>query len=300
MKALNIQFDIDTLTCIEQGVPALLSWAECEEVKLSFYINLGKSIDRHYSITNVLKRSAHNSETTETPNSFPSKLSVTQKLGWKDVIRTLAFNPNIGLNNMKTLEDVVKNGHELGLHGGNNHALWQHALPSLTNEVVESSLYECKSILETNFGRISGFCAPGFAYQERIFPLLSSLGFGYFVEPYYGPHTEITNSTAIGFYKGLVRVPVNVISDHTVPYLENKFAQDPEHTLDDKEATKLISKPRFHIYGHPCFEGMSGLPSLNNLVTKVRHHFQSETIGQSVQRFLQHNQRGSFGETAVG
>ena len=49
---ITIRFDIDTITCLEQGVPELLSIAKEEDIRFSFFVNMGKAV----SYTPVVKR----------------------------------------------------------------------------------------------------------------------------------------------------------------------------------------------------------------------------------------------------
>ncbi len=283
MKQLNIQFDIDTLTCIEEGVSRLLLWARREQLKLSFFVNMGRSIDLKLSLKKALFNRLKADHISPVASEKTAKMPIKEKLGLRNVFRTLLLNPKIGANNLRILDTIIEEGHELGLHGGNNHALWQHGLHLMSSNEVLEGIQSNLDLLECRYGKkIIGFCAPGFVYEDRVLNILKELGFMYFVEPYYGRYRSDVGDASIAVCHGLFRVPINIIAERTVPFIENACARD----ITTKELVAPLgadnAADRLHIYGHPCFEGINGLDMLTEFVQQLGAEYKTETITTSV------------------
>lgn len=241
-KPIYVRFDIDTITCMEQGVPRLLELAERLGVGFTFFVNLGRSIDRN----EVFYRSA--SRTVDNVRGGSKKISVLKKLGVMDTLRTLLFNPEVGSRRHDLLRQLVTSGHELGLHGGGNHGTWQRTGSDADSSKFEAWLMEKLSEYRSLIPQGGGFASPGAAANDQLYPVLQHEGFTYSSDDF--SVREIYQR-----HNGLWELPVTAHFD-TVPCIEHyRAAGCGDGEIEERLMTWARETPLRTFYGHPVWEG---------------------------------------------
>ena len=170
------RFDVDTHRCMSEGLPRLLSLADEVDARLTFFVNMGRAVSRLRFIKKLLKRRGNGNGGA---NGVVS-LSSLQKLGPKDYIRAAVLNPLVGAGYPETLRQIEAAGHEIGLHGGRNHAHWQAAGASWPVEQLSEELkWGLRALEDAGVSRPVGFASPGWQGSRELNTALQSLGFTY-------------------------------------------------------------------------------------------------------------------------
>ena len=88
-KKIAIRFDIDTVKCIKFGVPKLVSISKKHNVKFTFFMNFGKSVNRK-----IIFQRKNNSYLISS-----TKLPTLIKLGVINYLLTILENPKLNKYN---------------------------------------------------------------------------------------------------------------------------------------------------------------------------------------------------------
>ena len=249
-KLFSLRFDIDSLADIEIGVPMLLDLAREMDVRFTFFLNMGKS----FNWRTALRGRALS------PRGGRSVKTVG-RLGLIRTIRTVAINPDIGPSHKKILFKLMDDGHELGLHGGTDHPLWQWRLESMSKNEIRGLLNPAYDRFVRFFGRPEGFTSPGFNYNRYVLELMDEFGFRYASdmegEEPFRPE---------GFEH--LQVPVNIRGEAGKPFLE--YFCSVGYCLDDIISMctgEIFKRETAVIYGHPAFK--PNAPSFRKIIGKV-------------------------------
>ena len=158
---LALRFDVDSVTCLEKGVPALLRLGDLHGVRFTFFVNMGRSFSWRYTLGRMLRRPRGGATASASAGpSEPHKLSAAVKLGRMGVARTVALNPRLGRRYRSTLDLLHREGHELGLHGGSDHAAWQYGLDELKADGLERLVRMAFTDFRDRYGLPGGSRAP--------------------------------------------------------------------------------------------------------------------------------------------
>lgn len=251
VKTFSFRFDIDSLADIEAGVPKLIELAKELDVRFTFFVNMGKSfnwkvVSDQWSVAGEKTALSRHSSTM-------------RRLGLWRTFRTVVINPNIGLSHKKILFKLLDDGHELGLHGGMVHPLWQWRLDTLSKDEINSLLRPAFEGFEKLFGKPKGFASPGFRYNRYVLELIDDYGFEYASDMEgEGPFRPE------GFRH--LQIPVNVIGPDRKPLIEHLWASgllEPE--IIGRCEEEVGKRENAVIYGHPACEGaFHGLIGLLN------------------------------------
>jgi len=248
MKKENIvsfRFDIDTITGIEYGLSPLLKLAKEFGIHFSFFINMGKSFNMRSFVYRI-----KNHQKTITDDDKPCKQRLLKRLGTVGLLKTVLFNPRLGLTYRNEIMRIIEEGHELGLHGGHSHPLWQYKLKDMSMDEIRISVeWAVKKAQDIYNINPCGFAAPGFATDSRVEKVLEELGFCYTGDIMSGLPRKSSHSS-------LFLIPANLIGPKGVPIIEHLSCAG----YSEKETVNLIWKrmekmPFVGLYGHPVFEG---------------------------------------------
>lgn len=88
-------------------------------------------------------------------------------------------NPRLGRRYRAALDQLHREGHELGLHGGSDHAAWQYSLDELGDDGLERLFQGAFEEFRDRYGQPRGFASPGFRYNQAVLDLLDRKGFEY-------------------------------------------------------------------------------------------------------------------------
>ncbi|MGD8380405.1 MAG: DUF2334 domain-containing protein [Gammaproteobacteria bacterium] len=251
-----MRFDIDTIRCMRLGVPALLTLARELECSFTFFVNMGQSVTR-------------TPWSRKTRGSQPvTKLSVGDKLGLRDLITTLAFNPRVGARSPLVLRQAQFQGHELGLHGGSNHGLWQHHAMHWDRSRVEKEVTQGLMLMRrAGLSRPSGFASPGFTQPLELHTVLRKLEFDYVADGHLPGEGVVATSS-----DGLLKVNTNILGmPGNIGYLEWCMANGMNEAQMVTDFRQQLSRHQHAVmYDHPVVAGGPGLKKVRLLVHEAR------------------------------
>lgn len=275
VQQIAFRFDIDTHKCIRDGVPNILKFASENQVKFTFFINMGKSVSRFEMLKNMIcKKSTDEIHSKENPIS----LSAYRKLGIRDYIQIVLFNPSIK-NYKSQIRSIVDNGHEIGLHGGRNHQTWAEKSTKWTEEELKNEvmwgLSELKKILPDY--KPEGFASPAWVHPAGLNNVLFQLGFKYCADSRSGGNEKFLSDPSLKFpLTTLVGEPGGIA------LLEHLIAKGASQNSTVEEiVTMFRSKDNPIAYDHPYFAGVEGLPILTDIMRNlIEDGYQFQTISK--------------------
>ncbi len=268
---LALRFDVDSLTCLERGIPALLRLGQRRAARFTFFVNMGRSFSWRYTTGRMLERFTKRKDSRAAPRSaVPDKLSATTKLGLGGTLKTVALNPRLGRRYRRVLDVVHREGHELGLHGGTNHAVWQYGLDSLSAAGLDHLLRPAFREFRNRYGRPRGFASPGFRHNLDVLELMDDFKFKYASDMTgnvpFRPRRVLSAASGDadretqakrGHRYDHFQVPVNVIGERGIPLIEQSLARGLSQARTVDRVLREVRKRRFaHLYGHPYLEGV--------------------------------------------
>jgi peptidoglycan/xylan/chitin deacetylase (PgdA/CDA1 family) len=255
LKLLSFRFDIDTHKCIKQGVPNLLKLAKKHDVHFTFFVNMGRAIARDIYLLDIFKRK---------PKTTLKKLSNLKKLGIIDYIITALQNPLIGKNHPRLLRYIYQEGHELGLHGGTNHGLWQKRSSSWQRPRLEKEVgWGQSELMSLIKAKPLGFASPGWKGSEKLNNILKKLEFRYVADTF-----SLNSKKTITYTKNrLTKVTTNICGRDGVGYIEymRAIGSSNEKILADFK-NHLRSTSRAIIFDHPYYSGAQEIALLREMI----------------------------------
>lgn len=285
---LACRFDVDSVTCIERGIPKLRKLADRLGVRFTFFVNMGHSFNWSHNARHFLRRRRRTTPpeagaTTSAPLSLPT----TAKLGWPGVLKTVLLNPRLGDRYRATFDALHAEGHELGLHGGTDHVIWQRSLDDLGEEELERLFRPAFERFSERYGQPAGFASPGFRYNEAVLRLIDAEGFTYASDmPGERPFRPSTPSGAPYRHH---QVPVNVLGERSVPLVEQGMARGKTPAQIEQSLVDAITDRDFAlVYGHPYVEGVAA-PVLGGALERVREEYDIVTVAQYLDRWRARN-----------
>ncbi len=279
-----LRFDVDSVTCLENGVPALLRLGERHGVRFTFFVNMGRSFSWRHTVTRTLRSKRGRATREEVAPPRANKLSAAAKLGRGGVLKTVLMNPRLGWRYRPTLDRLFEEGHELGLHGGSNHATWQYALDELGEDGLKRHVRPSFAAFRDRYGQPSGFASPGFRYNEAVLDLMDNEGFEYASDmtgerPFRPPRPG-----GRGHYAHF-QVPVNLIGEDSVPVIEQGLALGRSSARIVRDAVERIRERRFALmYGHPYVEGVQWR-LLDAILTELSGDYEVVTVAEYLRRW---------------
>lgn len=258
IKTLSFRFDIDGIGDIGIGLSRLLDIADSFDVRFSFYVNMGRSFNRKVSFP------GRDSGKIEQVNMVLKIKNLLRRHGFIGILRTVIENPCIGIKYKDILSKAASSGHELGLHGGMDHVLWQYKLNSMSYEEIEELLTPAYKKFSEFFGNPYGFSSPGFNYNKHVLRLVDELGFLY-VGDMEGevPFMPIIDGERYNHYQ----IPVNIIGENKASLFSSLFFKGlSEEKIQERIVEEIMKRETAVIYGHPSVEGKKGIVILENVI----------------------------------
>src|SRR5207253_3296462 len=176
MKTFCVRFDIDTPTCLQEGVPNLLELGSRLGFKSTYFLSVGRAISR----TGTVARMVSGSRSRE---ARAAGFSARTKLGNAGYIKLALLNPPIGRAHPAIVRDIAANS-ELGLHGGRNHDTWQNQSRAWPRAKVEAEVDWALGWLKRQGLSVKGFCSPGWTQPSDLAEILKARGFLYRADRY--------------------------------------------------------------------------------------------------------------------
>ncbi len=168
---LALKVDVDTYEGMRLGVPKLLALFQKLDIKAAFYIPFGPD-ESGKAIFRIFKKPGF---LTKMFRTNPVKL-----YGIKTMLRgTLLPAPCIGSSFPEIAKEVIRQGHELGIHGY-NHVEWQDHLLEMTPEAVRGHVEEGVRAYTKAIGEPPRcFAAPAWLSSPTSFKILDEFNFDY-------------------------------------------------------------------------------------------------------------------------
>ena len=250
-RVFSYRWDIDHRACITDGLPRILEVCDELGVKNTFFVNMGRSTNLREWLGKGLRGSRAKLNDMEAVN-------LIKKIGWpRFALETLLSRP-VGAAHIEALEQVLKRGHELGLHGGSDHVIWSRRFAQLPEEAIAADVTQTLELFTRHFGKPAGFTSPGFKYDERVRRLVDRLEFLYDGDAIGGkPHRGVVAGQQVRHWT----IPVTLCGPRTIPLMEWHGARgSSEEEIVADILRRMASEHWVVLYGHPCYEGVrSGL-----------------------------------------
>lgn len=264
-KLFSFRFDVDTHRCVREGVPALVDLGDALDARFTFYVNMGQAVSRPDTLMGPIRRSPG-------APSVAAKLPVRRKLGTVGYLEAAVVNPKVGVGSPEVVRAAAAAGHEIGLHGGTNHATWQRGADGWSDarlaREIDVVLPALRVLLPSE--TVRGFASPGWTSSEMLPPLLKARGFTYMAD-LHGPAVdgvvEPTSSACISNIRtALTGEPGGVA------YLEHLVASglDEDAVRERFRADLTTAGDRVVAYDHPYFAGIEGLDLVRICVEVAR------------------------------
>jgi peptidoglycan/xylan/chitin deacetylase (PgdA/CDA1 family) len=288
MRRFCFRFDVDTHRCLRKGVPNLVRLADEIDVRFTFFMNMGRAVSRSRYLRRMFQGG-------RAPGQA-AKLSNLKKLGFMDYLVTSLLNPEIGSSYPEVIRQAHTSGHEIGLHGGRNHAAWQEAGAEWPREKID---YEVKAGLERLTAIIeslpAGFASPGWQGSGALHRVLESLGFKYVADIHQQSLETIRTADPD---LDLVEIPTNIAGEPGgVGYVEHLHARSMTDTeiLEDFRLKMEGLKELAVVYDHPYYAGIQGLQLVREMIGVARSlGFEVTTLKEIVEGHSQDEDSRSF------
>lgn len=259
MKSLVLRFDIDTYRCVRAGVPNLLKLAREEQVKFTFFCNMGRAISRLALLERILRPWS-----TARATDGVHKLPASVKLGYFEILRTLLLNPAVGTSFRELVRQIHDEGHDLGLHGGRNHGTWQHGFRGWERARIRREVAAGKAMFKRTVGHDPVlFSSPGWQESATLNRVLKDTGFKA------SANRHGVNETSILYDDGIYTLPTNLVAEPGgVAYFESFAAEGyRQEALLKAFRTALGDDRRLYVlYDHPCFAGIRAIENVKAIV----------------------------------
>lgn len=259
-KLFVLRFDIDTHICIGQGVPKLLRYAKQAQIQLSFFINMGKAVSRRHVLVELT-----GNKVTASENTY--KLSNAKKLGILGYLTSAIINPWVGKNQSTILQNIVADQHDLGLHGGRNHALWQREANTRPPDWLREEIqWGIRKLSECGINKAVAFASPGWNSSAYLSKILEESGFKIIADQH---GQDLKKIVSLGKSSTLISVPTNLVGEPGgvgyIEYLRARYKNDD--AMLDRFAEDLKKHQNLAVmYDHPAYVGRCEIDFLGKLV----------------------------------
>ncbi len=252
-------------------MPALSTLAERLDAPFTFFVNMGRAVSRGAALGRLVSASPPSTAPSAAPDT--AKYSARTKLGWKGYLEAAILNPQVGGAAPDVIRQAHGAGHEIGLHGGRNHAVWQHEAGNWDRARLEAEVDAVLPTLTLLLGDDGpvGFASPGWTTSALLPSVLADRGFRY-VADLHGPEPDATSRP------DRAPSPVELVRTQLtgepggVAYVEHLRASG----LDDDAMVRRFGAdldragPTVVAYDHPYYAGVRELPMVERMVAIAR------------------------------
>lgn len=274
-RRLAFRFDVDSHRCLGVGSRALAAVAERHGVTFSFYVHMGRATQR--------RRAPIEAARGRPSDDAIQRLSTRTKLGTTGLAHLLLVNPQVGVRNYDAIARLAAAGHEIGLHGGRNHRVWQDDADRWDDARVRSEIAWGRARLcDAGIIEPGGFASPAWTTSPTIGSVVADLGFAYLAD-LHDPDREgvITDGP-------LPQAITNVLGEPGgVGYLEWVRAQrwSDDQVLDDFRRRLDGIEDLALVYDHPFWAGVHDARLVDRLLeVGTEEGFEICTVGDAVER----------------
>lgn len=265
MRRVCFRFDVDTHRCLKVGVPALREIARRTGVPFSFLVNMGRSTSRLMAVASLVRGGRAARRSTE---QSVLRLPTLRKLGVRGVAEVLVANPLVGARGTAEIRRLVEAGHEVGLHGGRNHRVWQQRATGWPESRVRDELaWGLDRLATAGVAGPVGFSSPGWTRPDGLASNAGPLGISY-VADIHDPARE-----GVDVSGPVAEVVTNIVGEPGgVGYLEwmrASGAGDDEIVADLVDRLRRVRSSAV-VYDHPYWAGVHEADLVERLVHTAR------------------------------
>lgn len=270
LKFCCFRFDADTHACVSEGIPRLAELGACLGVRFTFFVNMGRAFDPRITFLKAVGRLFKGGRRG-------SSLSAAKKLGWRAALKAAVLNPQAGRSDPAALREAVRAGHELGLHGGRNHAQWERSARNWSEARLRREVQTgLRWFAECGLPAPVSFASPAWNSPEALRRVLPAHGFQFLADTYDAAQTGVTPAGE------LCEVPTNLTVDPgSAGYLETlRLRGWSTGDITRHFRSQLLAQDRLAVvYDHPFFAGTHALEQVGELVRVAQDTgFAVETI----------------------
>ncbi len=227
---------------------------------MTFFVNMGRAINLGALLLKLTTKSKGKSATPV------HKLPVLEKIGFASSLRTAILNPQVGNANPEILRLIQSQGHEIGLHGGKNHAGWHNFAHQWSDKTLRSELdWGIASLIAAGISPPASFASPGWNSPETLPAILSDMGFRVIADLHDTTQSPIyfDNPT-----EPLSHINTNLLGEPGgVGYIEYCDARKISYeTMYEKLSRKLEQHNSLIMYDHPAYAAGKGFRRLMSIV----------------------------------
>ncbi len=261
-------------------MPLLSDLGASLDVKFTFFVNMGRAFDRRITLGKALRRLFS--------RGTPTALSAAGKLGLAESLHAALLNPHAGKRSAAVLRAARDAGHEIGLHGGRNHARWERDAHRWSEDELRREVRTGgRWMAECGLPAPTSFASPAWNSPSLLKKVLRAGGFEVIADGY-----DLTTE-AVTPVDGLLSVPTNVAAGAgTAGYLETaalKRWNSAELAADWKR--QLAAKQKLAVvYDHPFFAGTHARRGLGEMVRiALDQGFTVCTVSEAARRAQEEN-----------
>ncbi len=265
MRRVCFRFDVDTPRCLQAGVPALRAVARRTGAPFTFFVNMGRPTSRRLVWASMVRGGRAERVPTEQP---VMRLSTLRKLGLRGVVEVLVANPKVGVRGGTQIRALLDEGHEVGLHGGRNHRVWQQQAAQWPVETVHDEVaWGLDRLAQVGCVGPVGFSSPGWTRPDALASVAGALGVSH-VADIHDPARE-----GVDVSGPVAEVITNIVGEPGgVGYLEWMRACGAD---DDQVVSDLVERLRrvrsaAVVYDHPFWAGVHEPDLVERLVGVAR------------------------------
>ena len=226
---------------------------------------MGRAVNRFEALKKLLRGRG----TEQSSLGDSSRLTARSKLGLRHYFVAALLNPMVGAGSPDVIRRALREGHEVGLHGGRNHATWQAGARDWDARRIGGEVASGREQLARAAGpwwrEVRGFASPGWQGPPGLWPILAQNGFEYVADTR-GRHREPDRAPAPS---GLWRVPTHLVGEPGgVAYLEHHHAagRTGGEVLADFGAALRENRRFLVLYDHPYYAGIQKLELLRRMI----------------------------------
>lgn len=245
-KAFTLRVDLESFEGIKEGLPPLLDLLKKYDMKASFYVVMGGE-SNFLELLKYRKKMKSSGERSMRVWSFREKL------------RKIFFPRDFVKENIKIIERILEEGHELGMHG------WKHREWTRGLEKIDplKKIIGCKKRYSRLFGKNPiSWASPGFNTNPLVEIALEKEGIK-FVSDFSGEKVSVSRK--------IKNVPMTILGHQKMPIIEYLASKK----MDDKEIlefmkSRIMAKKLSSFYIHGFFEARYKLKLLEEIFKFVK------------------------------
>ena len=191
------------------------------------------------------------------------------------------LNPSAGWSDPLALQNAVRSGHEIGLHGGRNHAHWEHSAHRWSEARLRHEIQWGLTRMERcRLPPPASFASPAWNSPAVLPRVLRSFGFQILADHYTLAWEEVSS------LDGLCSFPTNIHADGgSAGYLEAMQLRGctTRQIIADFRRQLRARMNLAVVYDHPFFAGTHALNQVDAMVeTALNEGFRVVTIREAV------------------